>query len=118
MHEYAVRVGPELPAHEAFLDARSLLVGPVAVLTDGGDETLPREASFAEARGKGVAIAGVQLEDGELSLRVVNLREKPVTTRLQGLADMEGATVSPSGALKGRSLRLGPKAVREIRVAR
>ncbi len=113
VHEYAV-LAPARP-HEAFLAARGYLVDPIAVLWKGGEGDLPTEGSFIEASGDGVMVAGVQLGDDALTARVVNLKDSPVAARVRCMEDLDGADVSPSGELRGETLNLGPKAVREIR---
>ena len=95
--------------------ARGYLVDPIAVRWGGGAGGLPTEGSFIEASGEGVMVAGVQVDDDALTARIVNLNDSPVTARVRCRAALDGVEVSPSGELGGEALRLGPKAVREIR---
>ncbi len=113
VHEYAV-LAPAEP-DEAFMAARGYLVDAIAVRWKGGDGGLAREGSFIEATGDGVMVAGVQVIEDELSARVVNLRDAAVSTRLTCMRELDAATVAPDGELQAGTLRLGAKAVREIK---
>ena len=118
-HEYALWVPEKVEASgfraQAFMAARSLLVEPVAVVRGAGEGPLPSEGSFLAAQAPGVVIPGVQMTDGRLSCRVVNLTGQPASVKFSSLAKLEETVVTPSGAvLDGRCL-LPPGAVREIR---
>lgn len=98
----------------AYKAAQSFLVDAVAVSHDAGAGLLPAEASFAGVSGESVIIPGVELLNGELKLRVLNLQTKPVNTQVKCLVPLGGASVAPDGSLVNGVLRLGAQGVREL----
>ena len=118
VHEYAIYCPPPGDAHpraSAYKAAQAFYVEPVAVFCESGDGELAVEGSFLSATGDSVLIPGVQLENGELSFRVVNLESKRVVSRLRSWQSLADATVIPSGKFSNGAIELPPQAVREIR---
>lgn len=118
VHEYALYV-PERSKRGianalSWKAAQSFLVGLVSTAAPGGG-SLPEEQSFASVSGESVVIPGIQMENGKLSMRVVNLSSRSTSARVSCLAGLDGAEVAPAGAVVKGVLELPPRAVREIR---
>jgi len=115
VHEYALFApGGAEPLAEAYLAAQAFLVEPVTVACGPHSGPLPTSVSFAAAEGRSAHIAGCQVEDGRVAMRVVNLSPRPSASRLTALFSLGHADVAPEGALAGGRMTLPPKAVREV----
>jgi hypothetical protein len=121
VHEYAVFVpAPDRrasAAQQSFRAARSFLIAPVAVNHEPTQGSLPAQASLLEVDGSDAAlIAGSDWENDQLNVRVINLTEEDAEVRFNGLAEAKQCEVLPRGKWNDKRLKLGPRAVRELRI--